>query len=326
MKLVTYRSKNSTQRLGFLNDSYIYDAEKTTKYLEGSGSVHVPAEMIDVLNMDGEGFQQMSKVYDLILKLRDNIQELLQKNICFPQDQTKILLPFTPRAIICTGNNYRDHLEEKEITDSTDQKGDDIEFFQKLSECVIGPYDPIAHMPELTEKLDYENELAVVIGREAWQVSEEAARECIFGYTVFNDVSARDRQQSAQGCQLLGLSKNFEGCGVMGPCIVTADDFDSPPKLQLITKVNGEVRQNTNTDHMINYPAFIISYFSKFFKLKPGYVLLTGTCGGTAWSTDPEIGGIPYERSDIVRGGYLKPGDKVSCSIEGIGEIRNLIV
>jgi 2-keto-4-pentenoate hydratase/2-oxohepta-3-ene-1,7-dioic acid hydratase in catechol pathway len=169
-------------------------------------------------------------------------------------------------------------------------------------------------------------ELAVVIGREAWQVSEEAARDCIFGYTVFNDVSARERQLSAQGCQILGLSKNFEGCGVMGPCVVTADDFDYPPKLQLITKVNGEVRQNTNTDHMINYPAFIISYFSKFFKLKPGYVLLTGTCGGTAWSTDPEIGGIPYERTDIVRGGYLKPGDKVSCSIEGIGEIRNLIV
>jgi 2-keto-4-pentenoate hydratase/2-oxohepta-3-ene-1,7-dioic acid hydratase in catechol pathway len=112
----------------------------------------------------------------------------------------------------------------------------------------------------------------------------------------------------------------------MGPAIVTADEFGAPPKLQLVTKVNNQIRQNTNTELMINYPAFLISHFSKYFKLMPGYVLVTGTCGGTAWSTDPELGGVPYERSDIVRGSYLKAGDTVVCSIEGIGELRNVIV
>ncbi len=326
MKLLTYRDEEGIPRLGLLHSSYIYDVEKTTKYLEESGSVHVPAEMIDALNMDGEGFQQVTKTFGMIPRFSDSMQELMQRKICRQVEQTSILLPFTPRSVICTGNNYRDHLEEKEVKDQKDQKGDDIELFHKLAECVIGPYDPITHSSELTEKLDYENELAVVIGREAWQASEEEAKKCIFGYTVFNDVSARDRQKTAEGCQKLGLSKNFESCGVMGPCIVTADEFDDPPKLQLITKVNDEIRQNTNTDHMINYPAFLISHFSKYFKLKPGYVLVTGTCGGTAWSTDPELGGVPYERSDIVRGGYLKTGDTVVCSIEGIGELRNLIV
>ena len=326
MKLVTYRSNDSTPRLGFLHDSYIYDVEKTTKYLEESGSVYVPAEMIDVLNMDGEGFQQVTNTFGMIPRLINSMQELMQRKLCRQVEQTDILLPFTPRAVICTGNNYVDHLEEKEKFDSKDLKGDTIEFFPKLPDCVIGPYDPIPYSPELTEKLDYENELAVVIGREAWQVDQQEAQQCIFGYTVFNDLSARDRQLTAEGCYKLGLSKNFKGCGVMGPSIVTADEFDDPPKLQLITKVNDEIRQNANTDHMINYPAFLISHFSKYFKLKPGYVLVTGTCGGTAWSTDPELGGVPYERSDIVRGGYLKTGDTVVCSIEGIGELRNLIV
>jgi len=292
MKLLKYQNESGMPRLGLLHDTCIYDIAKTITHFKKDKNIRISTEMLDLLDMDKRAFQQIEDLNSHIPTLGEDTRELLKKKICFQLEQTNILLPFTPRAIICTGNNYRDHLDEKEYLDSTDQKGDNIEFFQKLAECTVGPYDPIAYISELTEKLDYENELAVVIGREAWQVNEEAARKCIFGYTAFNDVSARDRQQSAQGCQLLGLSKNFEGCGVMGPCVVTADEIDYPPKLQLITKVNGEIRQSTNTNHMINYPAFIISYLSTFFKLKPGYVLLTGTCGGTAWSTDPELGGV----------------------------------
>jgi 2-keto-4-pentenoate hydratase/2-oxohepta-3-ene-1,7-dioic acid hydratase in catechol pathway len=217
MKLLTYRDEEGIPRLGLLHSSYIYDVEKTTKYLEENGSVYVPAEMIDVLNMDGEGFQQVTKTFGMIPRLSDSMQELMQRKICRQVEQTSILLPFTPRAVICTGNNYRDHLEEKEVKDAKDQKGDDIELFHKLAECVIGPYDPITHSSELTEKLDYENELAVVIGREAWQVSEEEAKKCIFGYTVFNDVSARDRQMTAEGCQKLGLAKISKAVGLWDP-------------------------------------------------------------------------------------------------------------
>ena len=326
MKLVTYKVMEEIPRLGFLYNSHIYDVERTTKYFEESARVHGPFEMLEVLNMDGDVFRQISKTYRLIPTVCDSTQKLLEQKICYQVEHTSILLPFTPRAVICSGNNYRDHLQEKEVKDAKDQKGDDIELFLKLPECFIGPYDAIVYSTELTEKLDYENELAVVIGREAWKLSPEEAQKCIFGYTVCNDLSARDRQMTLEGCMKTGLSKNFDGCGVLGPCIVTADEFQAPLQLEIITKVNGQTRQRTNTKHMINLPAFLVSHFSNFFKLKPGYVLSTGTCGGTAWSTDPELGGIPYERSDIVRGGYLNPGDTVTCSIDGIGEICNPIV
>ena len=326
MKLLRFQKEKGVPRIGFMFDNYIYDIKKLIDYSNTGLKNSFSNEMIDILDIDQSFFQQIKTAYRLIPELSDKLKELIQKNVCLRLEQVKVLLPFKPQAIICTGNNYRDHLNEKTAIDNRDQKGDNIEIFLKLPECVIGPYDDIKVTSELTEKLDYENELAVIIGREAWKIDEEDAKNCIFGYSVFNDLSARDRQLSPKGCYLLGLSKNFECSGIMGPYIVTADEFEYPPNLQLTTKVNGEVRQSTNTDHMINYPAYIISYFSRFFKLKPGYVLLTGTCGGTAWSTDPGLGGIPYERSDISRGGYLKAGDVVSCSIEGIGEIRNLVV
>lgn len=326
MKLLSYRTPETLSRLGFLYDSDIYDLERSMQYFSETSSALPPTSMLEVLNMDGEMFHLVSKTYRMISSLSDSREKLSKSGICQRAEKKNILLPFVPRAVICTGNNYSDHLREKEVKDSKDEKGEDIEFFPKLQECMVGPYDPITHSPELTEKLDYEIELAVVIGRKGRNLSLDEAKKCIFGYTVINDLCARDRQMTAEGCQKLGLSKNFDGCGAIGPCIVSADEFEDPPQLEMITKVNDEIRQHSNTKYMINKPAFLISYFSKFFELKPGYLLATGTIGGTAWSTDVSLGGVPYERSDIVRGGYLKPGDKVICSIEGIGELCNPII
>lgn len=325
MKLVTYAGPDTEWRLGVIFDGYVCDVSRAFAHFGVDHSPGSLPQMRDLLDMDGELFRRLADVHERVRRSSEMQAELTELGLCKPTGSTRIGLPFTPRAVVCTGNNYRDHVDEKAATDITDQKGDDIEFFSKIPECIVGPNDPISHAGELTEKLDYEVELAIVIGREAWKVSRAEAQDCIFGYTVMNDLSARDRQLTTGGCPKLGLSKNFEGCGVIGPCVVTADEFSTPLELDIKTMVNDEIRQHSNTRHMINDPASLISHFSRFFRLKPGYLMATGTVGGTAWSTDAELGGVPYERPDIVRGGYLKPGDTVVCSIQGIGEIRNTI-
>ena len=325
MRLVTFKAKGEETSLGFLENSIVYDVRKTYNYLFDKQKWEGSLEMFEVLNLAGDTFRLINKAYKQLKKISGRTQEMIGKKISYRVADIKILLPFTPSAIICSGNNYADHLQEKEVLDSKDLKGEDIELFLKLPQTLIGPYDPIPYSKKLTEKLDYENELAVVVGREAWQLSPAEAKKCIFGYSIINDLSARDRQMTPTKGVKVGLSKNFEGCGALGPCIATVDEFKEPLAMEILTQVNGETRQHSNTRLMIHDPAFLISYFSQYFKLKPGYLLATGTVGGTAWSTDPVLGGVPYERPDIVRGGYLKPGDVVVCSIEGIGELRNTV-
>lgn len=326
MRLVTFKATGEETNLGFLENSLVYDVRKTFNYLFDNERWEGSIEMFEVLDLDGVKFRRIDQAYKRLRTISVRAQEMIKKRICYRIEEINILLPFTPSAIICSGNNYADHLQEKEVLDSRDLKGEDIELFLKLPQTIIGPYDSIPYSKKLTEKLDYENELAVVIGREAWQLSPAEAKKCIFGYSVINDLSARDRQMTPTKGIKVGLSKNFEGCGALGPCIATTDEFKESLEMEILTKVNGETRQHSNTRLMIHDPAFLISYFSQYFKLKPGYLLATGTVGGTAWSTDPELGGVPYERPDIVRGGYLKPGDVVVCSIEGIGELRNTVI
>jgi 2-keto-4-pentenoate hydratase/2-oxohepta-3-ene-1,7-dioic acid hydratase in catechol pathway len=182
----------------------------------------------------------------------------------------------------------------------------------------------------VTRKLDYEVELAVVIGKAGRHIRVERALEHVFGYTVANDVTARDRQAVPHpegGFEYaLGPGKNFDTAAPLGPWIVTRDEVPDPQQLVLRTLVNGEVRQSNSTAKMIWSVAEIVAFFSHFYTLPPGLVIETGTPGGTAWATDPEIGGKPYERGDVVRGGYLQPGDVVTVEIEGIGSLTNPIV
>ncbi len=182
----------------------------------------------------------------------------------------------------------------------------------------------------VTRKLDYEVELAVVIGKPGRHIPAERALEHVFGYTVANDITARDRQAVPHpegGFEYaLGPGKNFDTSAPLGPWIVTRDEIADPQNLQLRTWVNDELRQNNSTEKMIWSVAEIVAFFSHFYTLPAGLVIETGTPGGTAWATDPEIGGKPYDRDDVVRSGYLKPGDVVRVEIDGIGSLSNPIV
>lgn len=243
----------------------------------------------------------------------------------FSLAEVRLLAPLVPRVILNTGQNYWDHRDEKPPVDQKDP-----EFFLKAPLAVIGPGDAIVRDPSVTAKLDYEVELAVVIGKPGRHIPVERALEHVFGYTVANDVTARDRQVSPHpsgGWQYhLGAAKNFDTAAPLGPWIVTRDEIPDPQALGLRTYVNGELRQSNTTERMIWDVATLVSFFSVFYTLQPGVLIETGTPGGTAWASDPEIGGKPYERDDVRRAGYLEPGDVVRVEIDGIGWLENPVV
>jgi len=240
-------------------------------------------------------------------------------------EDVRLLAPLMPPLILNSGQNYWDHRAEKPPVDQKEP-----EFFLKAPLAVIGPDEPIIRDPAVTRKLDYEVELAVVIGKPGRHIPPERALEHVFGYTVANDVTARDRQavpHPSGGWQYaLGPGKNFDTAAPLGPWIVTADEIPDPQALGLRTYVNGELRQNNTTEKMIWDVRALVSFFSTFLTLQPGVVIETGTPGGTAWATDPEIGGKAYEREDVTRAGYLQPGDVVRVEIDGIGSLTNPVV
>jgi 2-keto-4-pentenoate hydratase/2-oxohepta-3-ene-1,7-dioic acid hydratase in catechol pathway len=238
--------------------------------------------------------------------------------------------PIVPSTILCSGSNYTDHNKEKA---NTPISGKEPEFFVKTADCVIGPGDTIVHDERLTKKLDAETELAIVIGRPGRHIPVERALEHVFGYTVANDVTARELQvrRNEQGFTWyeVGRGKAFETACPLGPCIVTADEIPDPQQLRLRTRINGELRQSASTGNMIFSCAHLIHFFSTSFTLKPGFVILTGTPGGTAWSTDPELGGkwVGGDGSEtlVPAKGYLKPGDAIENELEKIGILRNAV-
>jgi 2-keto-4-pentenoate hydratase/2-oxohepta-3-ene-1,7-dioic acid hydratase in catechol pathway len=252
-------------------------------------------------------------------------QALAQGGPSYPLVDVRLLAPLLPPIILNSGQNYWDHRDEKPPVEQHDP-----EFFLKAPLGVIGPNDPVILDPAVTQKLDYEVELGVIIGKPGRHIPRERALEHVFGYTVANDVTARDRQAVPHpegGFEYrLGPGKNFDTCAPIGPWIVTRDEIEDPQQLGLRTYVNGDLRQSNSTAKMIWDVATLVSFFSDFYTLQPGVLIETGTPGGTAWATDPEIGGKPYERGDVKRAGYLQPGDVVTVEIDGIGSLTNPIV
>jgi 2-keto-4-pentenoate hydratase/2-oxohepta-3-ene-1,7-dioic acid hydratase in catechol pathway len=236
--------------------------------------------------------------------------------------------PILPSTVLCSGSNYRAHNAEKA---NSPLSGKEPEFFIKTSDCVVGPGAGIVHDPALTEKLDCETELAVVIGRPGRHIAVEDAPAHIFGYTVANDVTARDRQvrQTANGTVFyeLGRGKAFDSSLPLGPEIVTADEIGDPQDLALRTWINGELRQSARTSDMIWNCAELVHFFSVNFTLRPGMLILTGTPAGTAWSVDAELGGRWSPAPGLVAATrYCLPGDEIVNEIEGVGQLRNRIV
>jgi acylpyruvate hydrolase len=214
-----------------------------------------------------------------------------------------------PGALISAGKNFSDHVAEM-----ASKKGPTAPVaFLKLPGTVIGPEDDIPHPPEV-KNLDYEVEVAIVIGKPCIDVSEEEALNYVAGYSAFNDISARDviRGENKNGIHLMG--KSFPGFAPMGPYLVTADEIPDPQNLKLKLSVNGETRQDSNLSYMIFKIRDMIAYWSQM-GLNPGDVLTTGTPRGVAAGRKPDQ--APW---------WLKPGDVVEAEVENIGLLKNRIV
>jgi len=241
-------------------------------------------------------------------------------------EDVTLLAPIEPRLILCSGENYWDHRDEKPAVD-----GREPEFFLKNPLGVIGPGEAIQLDHLVTRKLDYEVELLVVVGKPGRHIPPERALEHVWGYTIMNDVTARDRQvrlrPDGSSSYALGPGKSFDTCAPIGPCITTRDDIADPQRLALRSQVNGQLRQDNTTGNMIWSVAQLVAFFSTYVTLRPGVVISTGTPGGTGWGSDPELGARANGR--LLEHGvsrYLKAGDEVVCEIEGIGRLVNMVV
>jgi 2-keto-4-pentenoate hydratase/2-oxohepta-3-ene-1,7-dioic acid hydratase in catechol pathway len=227
--------------------------------------------------------------------------------------------PLRPSVVLCMGQNYRDHLEEKAPITLHEP-----EFFLKAGQTLVRPDEPCVLDPRVTRKLDYETELGVVVGRRARHLTAEEALDHVAGYVVVNDVTARDRQVTvhADGATTfaLGPGKNFDGSTRMSPWLTTADEVDDPQDLRVRTTVNGELRQDNTTGSMLFPVAELLAFLSRLLTLQPGMVVATGTPGGTGWGTDTELGGTGRTPPGCVPARYLAPGDEVSGAIERVGD------
>ena len=222
-----------------------------------------------------------------------------------PLAKAQLLAPIErPGKYLAIGMNYRKHLAEAEALGVAAPKQQ--LWFNKQTTCVVGPYDDID--PGVTEKLDYEVELGVVIGAPAKRVSEANAHKHVFGYLVANDISARDWQFHSP---TFTMGKSFDTHGPIGPWIVTADEIPDPHTLRLQCFVNGKLRQDSDTSQLIHNIWQQISYLSTAFTLETGDLIATGTPEGVGVAMKPPQ--------------FLQPGDVVRCEIDGIGAIENRV-
>ena len=221
-----------------------------------------------------------------------------------PLDDVHLQAPvLRPPKLLAVGLNYADHVAESGL-----QAGKHPAIFNKQSTCVTGPYDPV-HRPRASEALDYEGELAFVIGRRCRHVPRERAAEVIAGYTILNDVSVRDWQFHTS---TMTMGKSFDTHGPLGPWLVTPDELGDPHGLGIRTWVNGELRQDGNTKDLIFDCFDVVAYLSTAFSLEPGDVISTGTPAGVGMAMKPPR--------------RLAAGDVVRIEIERIGQIENPVI
>ncbi|XP_061527996.1 fumarylacetoacetate hydrolase domain-containing protein 2A [Phycodurus eques] len=279
----------------------------------GDGGVRVGVEQGEGLGVvDLKAFEpSMPSTMKGLLELGDEGLECAQRALSSGQcmlkrSDVRLLSPIlAPEKVVCVGLNYRDHCLEQKAPIPKEPI-----IFSKFSNAITGPYDDII-LPSESQEVDWEAELAFVIGRRGKHIKEEEALSYVAGFTVANDVSARDWQMKRNGKQWL-LGKTFESFCPLGPALVTTDAVRDPHKLGIRCLVNGDAVQSSNTDQMIFKTEALISWVSKFVTLTPGDVFLTGTPPGVGLFRKPPV--------------FLKKGDVVECQIDQLGSIINKVV
>lgn len=266
----------------------VRDGRRQAGRVEGSRVVLLPYEDVGAL-LAADGWRQLGDA--------DGTAELALADAEFAP-----VIPF-PEKILCVGLNYRDHAEESRVS-----VPEFPPLFAKFWRCLVGPYEDVA-IPTNSEQVDWEAELAVVVGRPLRHASGPEALEAIAGYTVMNDVSMRDWQlRTTQFLQ----GKAFERSTPLGPALVTLDELADPLALRIRCEIDGEVVQDASTSEMVMKPHQILAYISEFTTLMPGDVVATGTPAGVGAMRTPPM--------------FIAPGQVVGASIEGVGKVANRFV
>ena len=286
MKLINFKVEEQI-RLGIKTEKGILDVEQAATSL----SLELPTTMEQVIAGGDKALSQLAELTKL--EFSTISEEELVYAPCITQ----------PEKIICVGLNYVDHAKESNMEIPTSPV-----LFSKFNNT-LAAHNQTIRLPKTAEKFDYEVEMVIVIGKEAANVSKDEALSYVFGYTVGNDLSARDLQFRS-GQWLLG--KTCDHFGPIGPYLVTADELD-PTNLNIQCSVNGEVRQSANTRDMIFDCATLVSYLSEHMTLKPGDIIFSGTPEGV-------ILGYPEDQQV-----WLKSGDEVQVSVENIGTLVNVL-
>lgn len=254
-----------------------------------------PAQLIEGIPQGLEFVEQIRKLTEAAVQ-SDRSEEFKHS-----YSEIEWLSPIsrTPKNIICIGKNYADHAKEMGAEAPVD-----LVVFTKSPTCISADGETVSVHSDLTDSYDYEGELAVIIGKAGHKIPKQMAYDYVFGYTIANDLTARDLQEKHQQ---YFLGKSLPGSCPIGPYIVTKDEIPQSQNLSIVTKVNDEVRQNGNTENMIRRVDDLVAEVSKYIALEPGDVLLTGTPAGVGKGFNPPK--------------FLKAGDTIKVSIESIGTL-----
>lgn len=307
MRLVTFADESDAPTLGVVQGNNLLDVNK---WLGDNAS---PSwTMLTLIAASGE----QTVIYaDLIRNLLAAFDDDPQASgVLLPLDKATLLapIPHPPSNVMCLGRNYADHAVESARARGEQAHADRPDYpniFTKSTASINGPYSPILYDRLISTQIDWEGELAVIIGKKGKNITVDEAMGHVFGYTILNDITARDIQKRHGGQFFKG--KSLDGSCPMGPWIVTVDEFPDPHNLQLTTRVNDVVKQHANTSSMLFNIPEIIEHLSLGMTLWPGDIIATGTPSGVGFARNPPE--------------FLKPGDVVECSITGIGTIRNAI-
>lgn len=296
MYLLTY-FYDGLESVGFLNveKNGVIPASSVFSKL----NVSAPANMLDLIDIFSD--IDLEKIKEILISCTDVI-ELNKVKILSP-------IPYPRRNVLCLGKNYLDHINEvKSLKNVNSDIPSKPIYFSKIAYPAIGNEEFVDSHSHIVKQLDYEAELAVIIGKKCRNISKEQAEDCIFGYTIANDISARDLQQDHVQWH---KGKSFDTFCPMGPYIVHKSKISFPPELAIQSYINGELRQNGNTSQLIFDIPTIISDLAAGITLYPGDIILTGTPAGVGAGFNPPK--------------YMKPGDKMECVIENIGTLTNTI-
>ena len=226
--------------------------------------------------------------------------------------EVRLCAPIVPKKFFHTAGNFREHEEESKVVGWSHEIAPWIMFFQNV-DAIIGPDDPIIYPEHLTNELDYELELAVIIGKPGRHFDAQEAASYIAGYTIFNDITARDIQRREMRSGVFSFCKAIDTFCPLGPCIVTPEEIGDPHDLQMHLRVNGELRQQSHSGNMSVTIAEIIAHYSAL-GYSAGDVVSTGTVSGVA--------GFSEDAAEL----YLRPGDVIECEIEKIGTLSNPVI